>query len=970
MPGSGARNGEPPGLSVPAFVGRQREVAALADAMAHSPAVILIEGEAGIGKSRLLQEFLALDAVDRQRALVAVCPPFRGPFTLAPIVDALRQARDDVAGLPLSPLAGALRPLFPEWTADLPPEPPPAEDATASRHRVFRALVELLGCLDVRLLAVEDVHWADEATLEYLLFLASRRPQPVSLAVTFRRDELASDSLLLRLSSRLPAGTTHRRIVLEPLGVDDTAEMVSSMLAEDRLSAGFAAFLHRSTDGIPLAVEESVRLMHDRADLARRDGEWVRRRLASIAVPPTVRDAVLERAARLDADVQLALRAAAVLAEPADEQTLIAVTGLRAERAAAGLGAALESGLVDVDARHLLAFRHALAARAVYESIMLPERRAMHLRAAQALTKLPARIPQLARHYREAGFTAEWSRYAEQAADLAIASGDEATAAALLHDLLSHADLAPATVVRLMNKLPVVALGGLPAFRGLLDCLRAALDCADVGAEDEAQVRFHLGRLLLVLGDHEDGRVELERAIPGLATDPVKASRAMTLLGWPRGTPWPAHTHRQWLQRASELADAMTPRDRLYFVVDGATAFLMLGEEDGWSHAARIPQEPPTPQDRQIVTIGHLNVGDGAMRWGRYAESRSSLETALKLTELHQYAYLRGIVVVTIEHLNWFTGRWDGLAERARSFAVDEDILPTDRHEAELVCGLWHTSMGDRDLAEDYLSRVLARTRETSAFDHAVEPAAALARLWLLDRRVDDALAVTDELIGIVRHKGTWVWATDLGPARVAALLAAGRDDDAADLVNAFDTGLRNRDAPAPRAALVVCRALLAEAGGDHAGAAEEFGRAVIAWDALPRPYDAHLARERQGRCLNAAGEAEQGLAVLSEAFAGLSTLGATRRCGAREPVAARARGARSPSRSRTSRVRQRALTARTRRREASRHRPDRPGDRRDAVRVAEDRRLPPRLGPAKAQCALAYRAGGNGRGHRAGTRA
>jgi predicted ATPase len=100
----------------PELVGRDDELAAVTRTLAGGAAVVLIEGEAGIGKSRLLAECLAdCLAVVGGQILVADCPPFRQPQTLGPVVDAVRKAADSISGLTLSPLAGALRPLFPEW---------------------------------------------------------------------------------------------------------------------------------------------------------------------------------------------------------------------------------------------------------------------------------------------------------------------------------------------------------------------------------------------------------------------------------------------------------------------------------------------------------------------------------------------------------------------------------------------------------------------------------------------------------------------------------------------------------------------------------------------------------------------------------------------------------------------------------------------------------------------------------------
>ena len=93
---------------------------------------------------------------------------------------ALWEVRQDVRNLRLSPLAGALRPLLPGWAPMLPPTPEPAADATAARQCVFRALAGLLDRLGVGLLVVEDAHWADEVTLEFLLFLAMRHAPGLS----------------------------------------------------------------------------------------------------------------------------------------------------------------------------------------------------------------------------------------------------------------------------------------------------------------------------------------------------------------------------------------------------------------------------------------------------------------------------------------------------------------------------------------------------------------------------------------------------------------------------------------------------------------------------------------------------------------------------------------------------------------------------------------------------------------------
>jgi DNA-binding CsgD family transcriptional regulator len=865
-----------PLISLPSFTGREIELAAIEDALAGSPTVVvLVEGEAGIGKTRLVQEFLAGRMGGQGRALPVACLPLRRPATLSPLVDGLRQAMASPAQLRLSGLAGALRPLLPEWAADLPAAPEPVDDAAAARHRLFRALAEVLDKMQVAVLVVEDVHWADEATLEFLLFLAAQQGPRPSLVVTYRPEDVPAGSLLLRLSSRMPGGPAGIRLCLEPLTVGETSQLVSTMLDGSPLSAEFAAFLHQRTDGIPLAAEELVRLMHDRADLARRGGEWVRRSLAEITVPATIRDGVLERTGRLGEDAQTVLAAAAVLACPADERSLRAVAGLTARREDAALTELVGSGLLAQDRGGLVSFRHVLTERAVYEAVAAPQRRVMHRRAGQLLERhVPRPIAQLARHYREAGDSATWCGYAEQAIDLSLAAGDESAATGLILDLFTEADLPAAALVRLIKKLSYTAF---PAarFDDLIRPLRAALHAEKLDQRDEADVRLVLGRVLIARDDREAGRAELERAIPGLAHDPVEAARAMIMLGWPTATTWPASRHRQWLQRAAEVAAPMPRADQIDLTVERATALLLLGDETGWDVAAQLPDDGLTSRERRYVARGNANIGYTAILWGRYPQARRVLARGLELARAHGYLSYRDMILGSQLHLDFFEGNWDGLAERASLLAAAADVHPRLRLEALLVTGLVLAATGDREQAWASLEQKLASAREGQMVDEIIEPAAVLGRLALADGRTEDALRITEEPAAIVAGKGIWIWAADLGPARVRALVAAGRADEAAELVAMFSRGLPAATAPAASAALLQCGAILAEGRGDPGRAAGLYAEAAAAWQALPRPYDALLAAESQARCLLAAGQRELAVPVLSEALSGLSTLGA-----------------------------------------------------------------------------------------------
>ncbi len=882
MTGRAATEGEvaahPPQVCAPGFVGRGGELAALSQAVADGSPVMLVEGEAGIGKTRLVQEFLSAKAPTKNHVLMASCPPLRTPCTLGPIVNALRLVGDGGARLQLSPLAGALRPFFPEWTADLPSPADPVEDPTAARHRVFSALVELLNRLGITMLVVEDLHWADEATLEFLLFVASRQPRRISLLVTCRPEDVPAGSLLLRLS-RFAAGSEGLRLLLGPLDAAQTASMVSSMLGAEPVSERFARLLHQHSDGLPLAVEETVRLLCSRADVIRRDGEWVRRRLERIAVPPTFRDAVLERVSRLNSAVWPVLHAAAVLAEPAGEDVLAETAGLPIGDIKMGLCEGLSCGLlseVKSDGQGLVSFRHALAARAVYESILAPQRREMHLRAVRALENTsPLPLAQLARHSREAGETGRWARYAEQAADFALAAGDEATAATLLHDLVSDADLPGRDVVRLIGKTPLFSLRRQSFVSDLLQSLRSAMDDESLTPDERTEAGSQMGRVLVSAG--QACVPELEAVISSLGDRPVEAVRAMLWLGWPDATLWPAAVHRGWLDRAAAMASdpSIPAAERLHNEVRRATALLMMGDSAGWAAADGLPAVAATPQETLPITFGWLYTGDAAIRWGRYGQAGQRLSTALELARQHGYPLLRDVALADQAHLDWFAGAWAGLAARAGVLASLEDVHPIVHMEAALVAGLLDAAGGAYSRAERNFRQVLDEAVRRGMVDAQPEPAAALARLALRQDHTEDALALTDGAMRIITSKAIWLWATDILPIQIQALAAAGRREEAVALVSLFARGLYGVDAPAPRAALVLCRAIVAEGQDKHDQAAVLFGRAATAWERLPRPYDALLARERQACSLMNAGQSDHGLWLLSELRQELITLGA-----------------------------------------------------------------------------------------------
>ena len=173
----------------PVLVGRSDELRTLVDVVNRPPSIAIVEGEAGIGKTRLVHELLTCDPHRERWTVWGACQPVREPFPYGPVIEALRGAG---ARLPtsvrLNPVIGALRPLLTELAPRLPALPEPLGDAEAERHRVFRAFADLLTACGPTLLVLEDLHWADGNTLELVRFLMSRPYSGLSIVVTCRQD--------------------------------------------------------------------------------------------------------------------------------------------------------------------------------------------------------------------------------------------------------------------------------------------------------------------------------------------------------------------------------------------------------------------------------------------------------------------------------------------------------------------------------------------------------------------------------------------------------------------------------------------------------------------------------------------------------------------------------------------------------------------------------------------------------------
>lgn len=855
---AGTRTARPAAISAAALVRRVEELAALTEAVERPPSVAVLSGEAGIGKSRLVAELRARQQAAGRLVVVGACRQVRDPFPLFPVIEAVRQLRSPLRSAQLSPVAGAARKLLPELSDLLPPAPEPIGDRRAEQHLVFRALVEILAAAGETVLVLEDLHWADVHTPDFLRYLLADPPTGLSLVLTYREEEVAA--AVRALSARLPASAYQVRVPLAPLDPAGAGELAAAILGTSRVSDEFAGYLCERASGLPFAVEELLALLRAQGTMIYRDGTWARRALDRLDVPVRIRDQVLARVSHLSADARAVLAAAAVLHVPVPLGVLTATGELPAHQVQPAVEESIASGVLS-ESSGRVGFRHVLAAEAVYESISGVRRQLLHARAAEALRTLdPPPLGEIAQHLRHAGQVEAWVDAAEGAAEQAIGLGHHGQAMQVLEEVLRHAPLtdeqAGQIAVRLGHIVAPAATGGAAQVTALLS---SVLD-----RQLAAPVRGELSLVTALAMDHDRSDVARQRQLCEIAVehlDPARADLrawAMACLGIPIDGDVPLTEYRRWQRRAvAELAAIDDPRKRQQLLGKLAMVQVTVGDPQWRELLAELDgtaalvsrQERPDWQ----AAWSYYGVAVAACYAGHHEQSAQLLAQAASYPRSWEHPF-RGAVLRSAQVLiDYCQGDWKGLRRRADQL-VDQlvDFAPA-RAEAQLVAGCLRMAQGDLVGARAALASLPGA--DTDIAGNGGVCAAALIRLALAEGDPAAAATLTRQLLVAARRQGIWAPLSRSLPVMAEALLAAGDLVAAGQLVAEADVNLQPLDVPFAATALRHTNGLILAARHRWALAATDLLAAAEGHERLRAPYEAAQARERASVCQFEAGD-------------------------------------------------------------------------------------------------------------------
>ena len=612
---------------------------------------VFVAGEAGIGKTSLLKA-LAARRGDAQLWWGA-CDALQTPQPLAPLLDIARSAEVG----------------FRSWLA---PDAP--------RGTLFDAvLTELQRSRQPVLLVIEDVHWADDATLDLIKFLGRRIDRaPVLLLASYRDDELSPSHALRRLLGELPASLISR------IDVQRLTPPAVELLAQRALRS--PSGIHALTHGNPFFVTELLRGGVD-------------------AVPRSVQDLVLARYARLSAGAQAIVRLASVV--PARTETWLVERLLGTDVDA--LEQCLNSGLLTPHGA-ALGFRHELARVAVESSLAEPVAQSLHAAVLHALEHEPAQVVSMARrvhHATRAGDHAAVLRIAPVAAQQAQARSAHREAAAHWRTALDHAQGHLVADSHRVTWLDAYArecqsIDQLDEAIGA----RLQLDALHARAGRTLQQADNLSQLALVyvlaLRNH-DADAASQRAIALLEALPPSAA----LAGAYRVEAQLRMLNRDydaaiaWGDKAIALAESLGQRDVLAAATSAKGAATLFLDYDAGCALLRHALDIALADGLHFIAANiHCNLGSGSGEVFHLREAEARLQQAIAFSERYEIDFYRHYCVAWLALTEMYLGRWDDALELARDSVLQATHRSTGRVMALVALGRLRARRGDADAAE------------------------------------------------------------------------------------------------------------------------------------------------------------------------------------------------------------------------------------------------------------------------------
>ncbi len=799
------------------FIGRREHLDALQEryraAARGEGSVVLLGGDAGMGKSRLAAEFCRSVKAGGGQFVIAECLEYlQSPFAPLRAVPEVQRAFDN-------------------FSAD-------NADKLAVFESVVRALEELASKGPL-LLVIDDVHWADAATLELLQYLSTRVGQMRCVIVAaYRPDQLIMNDALRSAVARIERQKAAWRVQLEPLSEGDIRSLLHHALEGRKApSPRLLEVVKTSADGNPLSAEELLKSAMEGAALHRSD---------ELALPRSLTEAVLERLRPLTDEQRSILLSAAAIGRRFTPELLAQITGNSIPEVSEALKKTVDLQLLleEMDAERLTyVFRHAITRDTIYKQLIAAQSRPLHAAIARALEEngeVEAHIAELAYHYWQARDLAKTAHYNERAGDAAAclcAFHDAATfyervveALSALHLPTSAVELKLAEALReagegqrarsIYEKLlsSYEAAGDVES--AVKTCLALRIISYEIGDVDDV-LRF--AKRAVEIAERAEDRAVYFRALVGLANVLVNMS----------GT---AETFEVLAQAESAVDEFPAGADsHFYFVLSGAHAVFDRTKETREAFERGLALSIRRGDWYRATTTLVGFAGDAA-RLGMREEAMLALEQYLALArseKIGAHNLLNTLVRCGTTYME--LGDLDAardIIEESLSMPVIETGLATMVRANALALGL-------RLADENLVARAASSDLIDAAMNASVGLFSPLAAGSVADYfRSRGDLEQARALLARVIVKRWEVWAAEDVAALCVRIAEYGRAEDVEAAQAVLESIVANMPTRYERARLELFRAYAARRMGDreamrtHAEAAERL------FAELQRPYE------------------------------------------------------------------------------------------------------------------------------------
>ncbi len=848
------------------MVGRERELEELASAFSAAGeghgSLLLLAGEAGVGKTRLAEAAVAAAKIACLRGVAAE----RGSSPYAPIAAALREylRREPDVLSATGPLVAHLGTLLPE----LGPAPGVTERETL--FEAVRGAFEAIASREATVVFLDDLQWADAATLELLPSLAEAAEEwPLLLLGAYRSEEIPRGHPLRRLRTDLRRAGRLSELVVEPLDPADTRVLAGQLLGGEAGPALSAALYDRA-QGVPFFVEELAAALKAGGRLEPGPNGLGLEEGSGVPIPETLRDALRIRAEGLSSDGRATLEAAAVVGAAVELELLAAL------ECDAGLSEVLDRGLLNEVEPGVAAFRHDLVREALYADTHWPKRRSLHRELADLLEQRGAQSALVAEHWLAAAEpqharpllieaarrSCEVHAYRDAAAAARTAleiwpeGEDENGRLDLLSELGRCAQLCGelGEAGRVWEEV-AAGLGDdgdRERLAGVKQRLATVLELQGSSAA-ATSARLEAAETFEAVGRDADAAGELFLAGEGLWDDAVTAEHVFDRALAAARRAENSDLESRCLSSKGFLVGKEGRRDEGVALMRSALSIALDG-----NHV-------------EAAVTAYWALGATANDWGDYRAAESAFDDAILYCKANDRRedehFCLGCLVVVLGN----SGDWARAERLARDLLEEASLPPASKVHASMTLGLISAARGATKRARRLLGGSRASAREIGLAGSSHESALGLA---LVDELEGIESTHWQELVTMQVEHMSSVHARAL---RMASTFAARRGDTqlvyaCADAIASWASRFGSADSLAALAHVLGEVALLE---GDPATASEQFGQALDRLAEVEAPFERALTQARAGSALVAAGERELGVERLTGAYRTFKRLGA-----------------------------------------------------------------------------------------------